>query len=92
MKSLIGATILFVAMTISAHAELYDRGGGLIYNDYFGLNVTFLQNANYNGTYLTWYQAMNWAENFVYQGYSDWHLPSAILDVYPHYTVLVLLR
>jgi hypothetical protein len=88
VKRAIGAVILVFGMTIPVYADLYDRGGGLIYDDYFGLNVTFLQNANYNGGPLTWYEAMNWAEYFVWQGYSDWRLPSAKLDVYPLYTEL----
>ena len=89
---------------------LYDRGGGLIFDDI--LKVTWLQNANYAATELTddrvddiisavgainghtlemadfkkkadgnytgemtWWGAMAWADQLVYQGYNDWRLP-----------------
>lgn len=65
----------------AAQAALFDRGGGLIYDDV--LNVTWLQDANYARTssydsdgYMTWSAATTWAANLVYGGYSDWRLPS----------------
>ncbi len=51
-----------------ANAALWDRGGGLIYDDV--LDITWLQDANYAGT------TINWADQLVYQGYEDWRLPS----------------
>tara|TARA_B110000503_G_scaffold109789_1_gene164323 strand:- start:166 stop:876 length:711 start_codon:yes stop_codon:yes gene_type:complete len=39
---------LFVAISSSSHAALYDRGSGLIYDDV--LNVTWMQDANYAQT------------------------------------------
>ncbi|MFC1857036.1 hypothetical protein ACFL9U_03300 [Thermodesulfobacteriota bacterium] len=55
----------------SIKAQLWDRGGGLIYDDI--LNVTWLQDANYarSSGYdvdgkMTWYEATEWAENLVY--------------------------
>lgn len=70
----------------SSHADLIDRGNGLIY-DSTG-NVTWLQNATpavgfvradgvINGSgQMNWNDAMNWAGNLIYQGYEDWEIPS----------------
>lgn len=55
------------------NAALYDRGGGLIYDSV--LNITWLQNANYSGGTMTWDNAVDWADNLVFQNYNDWRLP-----------------
>jgi len=65
-------TTLFVSISFS-EATLYDRGGGLIYDD--ALEITWLQNANYRGDTMTWDDAVGWAESLVFQGYDDWRLP-----------------
>ena len=39
---------LFVVVSSSSHAALYDRGNGLIYDDV--LNITWMQDANYAQT------------------------------------------
>ena len=64
----------------TAQAALYDRGGGLIYDDV--LNITWLQDANYAKTSgydsdgrMNWDAAMAWAGQLVYGGYDDWRLP-----------------
>lgn len=57
------------------NATLIDRGGGMIYDDV--LNVTWLQNTNIAGHGMTWDAAMNWVDNFSYQGYDDWRLPTS---------------
>ena len=70
----------------TAQAALFDRGGGLVYDDV--LNITWLQDANYAKTskvhfngQMTWVQANAWAESLVYHDsvrnvdYSDWRLP-----------------
>lgn len=72
-----------------AQAALYDRGGGLVYDDV--LNITWLGDANYAKTsgydsngLMTWANAKTWAENLVYHDsvrgvdYSDWRLPGMI--------------
>jgi len=71
-----------------ATAALYDRGGGLIYDD--GLVITWLQDADYANTSgyvaslplsddrngrMHWGEAMAWAESLEYGGYDDWRLP-----------------
>lgn len=64
-----------------ARGALMDRGGGLIYDSV--LNVTWLRDANYAqtmgyqdvGGYMNCFQASNWVNWLVYQGYNDWQLP-----------------
>lgn len=81
-------TIVTVLVTASTgQAALYDRGGGLIYDDYH--DITWLQDANYAGTsgydddgMMNWYEAMEWSENLVFQGYNDWRLPTLIPPYY----------
>lgn len=75
--------MLIFGLTFSAHATLMDRGGGMIYDD--DLNITWLADANYAKTsgydadgIMTWSDAMTWADNLVYGGYTDWRLPSAL--------------
>jgi hypothetical protein len=55
-------------------ADLFDRGGGMIYDD--DLNITWLQDWNVNGLML-WDEANSWAEGLTFGGYSDWRLPVA---------------
>lgn len=66
-----------------AEATLFDRGGGLIYDN--DLNITWLQDANYAMTSgydadgrMPWSDAVTWADNLVYRGYSDWRLPTVV--------------
>lgn len=72
---------ILCGFTISAHAVLIDRGGGMIYST--DLNVTWLQDANYARTsgydadgMMNWNDATAWASNLVYGGYDDWRLPT----------------
>lgn len=73
----------------NAQAELFDRGGGLIYDS--DQNVTWLQDANYAKTsgndadgLMNWGSATAWATNLVVHDsvrnadYSDWRLPTAV--------------
>ncbi|HBH62297.1 MAG TPA: hypothetical protein DDX85_11295 [Nitrospiraceae bacterium] len=57
------------------NAALNDRGGGLIYDDV--LDITWMQDANYFGSTMTWNDAVNLVDNFVFQGYDDWRLPES---------------
>lgn len=88
MKRLKTCAAFFLAMFAgAAQAALFDRGGGLIYDDV--LNVTWLQDANYarssglnSDGVLLGYQAVSWANNLTYFDsvrnvtYNDWRLPS----------------
>jgi hypothetical protein len=86
MRKILIAVMAMMTMfwlTSPTHANLYDRGGGLIYDDV--LNITWLQDANYAKTLgnsatglMTWVQATTWAANLVYGGYSDWRLPQTL--------------
>ena len=67
----------------TAQAALFDRGGGLIYDDV--LNITWMQDANYAktsgyapGGFLNWNEAVVWAANLDYGGYQDWRLPTML--------------
>jgi len=80
-KTRMAALILAIGLSGTAQAALYDRGGGLIYDDV--LNVTWLQDANYamtsgyhaNGL-MTWDAAVAWVDQLVYGGFDDWRLPT----------------
>lgn len=74
-------------MIESAHAQLLDRGSGLIYDS--TLNVTWLADANYAQTSgydsdgrMNWSEANAWAASLRYHDavrnatYSDWRLPT----------------
>jgi hypothetical protein len=75
--------------TTTAQASLFDRGGGLIYDD--DLDITWLADANYAQTSgydadgrMTWSEAMTWANNLSYYDsvrnvtYIDWRLPTTL--------------
>ena len=53
--------------------DFQDNDNGTITDNSTGL--MWMQNDN--GTALTWQEALNYAENFEYAGYSDWRLPNA---------------
>ena len=82
-KNLLAASLLLALNTVTAQAALIDRGNGLIYDS--TQNITWLQDANYALTSgfdadgkMDWNTATTWAANLVYQGYSDWRLPTII--------------
>lgn len=96
MKRICMLLILVVVLGFSqtANATLWDRGGGLIYDDV--LNITWLQDANYaqtsgyddalygydTGGKMRWDDAVAWADQLVYGGYDDWRLPITVPEVY----------
>lgn len=71
-----------------SNASLWDRGGGLIYDDV--LDITWLQDANYaqtsgydtDGSLPWWFRAVDWADQLVYGGYDDWRLPTTVDEEY----------
>lgn len=73
--------MVFMFATLG-NATLWDRSGGLIYDDV--LNITWLQDANYAyhsgyhwSGWMTWEEAKEWAAQLVFAGYDDWRLPYA---------------
>ncbi len=80
-KKLWAAGLLLSLNAVTASATLFDRGNGLIYDS--AQNITWMQDANYAHTvdnavpgFMTWNAATVWAAGLVYQGYSDWRLPT----------------
>lgn len=84
------ATAAIGLAAVPAEATLIDRGSGLIYDT--DLNITWLADANYanttgydNALYGTdtngrmhWADAVAWADQLVYGGYSEWRLPTTL--------------
>ena len=75
--------------TYVANATLWDRGGGLIYDD--DLDITWLQDANYAMTsgydadgLMNWLPAVTWADELEYYDserdvtWDDWRLPITV--------------
>jgi len=79
----------FFAIVLSvssvANAALVSRlGGQAVYDP--DLDITWLADANYAQTsgydadgLMTWSEAMTWAGNLSYGGYSDWRLPNTLV-------------
>jgi hypothetical protein len=93
MKKTFFGFLLMVLLGLNplAQATLWDRGGGLVYDDV--LNITWLQDANLPATktfgvsgireygMLSWYESQDWivAINAAsYLGYNDWRLPATV--------------
>lgn len=77
------ATLSLVSLlfTASAQAALYDRGGGLIYDDY--LDVTWMQDASYvSNQAVNWTTAHDMVSGLEYQDtarntvWTDWRMPT----------------
>ena len=61
-------------IALASHAELIDRGNGLIYDSV--QDLTWTQDAGMSGYRTSWDDAMAWAANLEFGGYSDWRLPT----------------
>jgi hypothetical protein len=81
MRKMLGVVLLVVSG--AGQAELFDRGGGFIYDDI--LNLTWTQNANINGR-AGWDEQLVWADGLsIYDAershsWDDWRLPSVDRD------------
>jgi len=89
MRRLIQTIGAFAALLAAGPvlAALFDRGGGMIYDNVF--KITWLSDWNYAGTQyetsggtqgyadgrMDWVTANDWANNLVYGGFDDWRLP-----------------
>ena len=76
LSAFLCAMVLVIGLAGTANAALWDRGGGLIYDDV--LDITWLQDANYAGTTMNWADAVAWADQLVFGGFDDWRLPATI--------------
>jgi len=68
--------VLFSVISLNAvftNAQVIDRKNGMIYDPV--QNLTWTKNADIKGR-MTWNEAMEWAENLEYGGYTDWRLPT----------------
>jgi len=83
MKRLTCAAAAATLVTVcgTAHAALFDRGGGMIYDS--TRNLTWMADMNYAKTsgydadgLMTWADANTWANSLVYGGCEDWRLPT----------------
>ncbi len=79
MKRVITLAVLLFISIGSSHAALFDRTGGLIYDDV--LDITWLADANFAKTsmydpdgLMNWANANTWAANLNYGGYNNWRL------------------
>lgn len=85
-KQILGILIvicILLGTSGNSYSALFDRGGGMIYDD--DLNITWIADANYAVTSgydvdgrMTWTQGIAWADTLIYGGYSDWRLPTAL--------------
>ena len=91
MRSVIFLIIIVGIISISgiSNAMLWDRGGGLVYDDV--LDITWLKDANYAKTsgydsdgLMIWDEAMSWVADLIYYDsvrnvyWDDWQLPSVM--------------
>ena len=83
--------IAFLGYFYPADATLIERGEGLIYDD--ATNITWTKDAGlvftsgyFEGGYsLNWHEAMEWAEQLEFAGFTGWRLPTAdvVTDYHP---------
>ena len=72
--TVIAILVAIVGLPIQSEAALIDRGVGMIYDTDQG--ITWLQDAGL-GCEMPWDEAMNWAANLSFGGFSDRRLPDA---------------
>lgn len=78
------ATLAFAlaaaALSGTAQAALQGRdlNGDTVVDAFYDtdLNITWRRNANVNGL-MTWADAISWADNMTFGGYTDWRLPTS---------------
>lgn len=82
-KATLAGAMAALALSGAAQAELFDRGGGMIYDN--DRNITWLADWNYAKTSgfdddggMDWDSAKAWAAGLVFGGFSDWRLPTAL--------------
>lgn len=73
MKIKIVLLSLLFSLSGVSQAALFDRGGGMIYDDV--LDITWLQDANMAGS-MSWGDSVAWADGLSFGGYDNWRLAS----------------
>ena len=80
MDARLALVVAAFALSGAAHAALQDRdlNGDTVVDAFYDtdLNITWRRNANLNGL-MTWANAVNWAQNMTFGGYTDWRLPTS---------------
>ncbi|MES9852004.1 MAG: hypothetical protein ABW170_09255 [Candidatus Thiodiazotropha sp. L084R] len=92
-RPMVTLSLVSLLFTVTAQAALFDRGGGLIYDDV--LDVTWLQDVSYVQNHyssanhaVNWATANSWVSGLEYQDsvrntvWTDWRLP----EINPAYT------
>ena len=87
MKTKFLATLaLGISLSTGAQADLFDRGGGMVYDS--AQNITWAADANLAQTLgnsgdgkMTWGEAVAWTDNLVFGGDSGWRLPTTLSTV-----------
>lgn len=73
----ISLVLLIIVTSSNGDAALINRGSGMIYDD--ELDITWMADAGLARseiiTGINWDNAVDWADNLVFAGYSDWRLP-----------------
>ena len=79
--TLLCSLIVVMGLPMTVQAELFDRGGGFIYDDH--LDITWTQNANINSTQ-QWAKQVAWADSLsLFDAvrnvtWDDWRLPTTM--------------
>lgn len=72
--------VTMVTLSGAAQAALQGRdlNGDTVVDAFYDtdLNITWRRNANVNGA-MTWANAVSWADNLTFGGYTDWRLPTS---------------
>jgi hypothetical protein len=81
IRSIVIILLAVFILTVNANAALVDNGNGTITDT--KTNLMWLKDANLSMTSsydsdgkMTWYNAMDWANNLLFAGYDDWRLPT----------------
>ena len=75
--------LMLLGLSGVTQAALFDRGGGMIYDDV--LDITWLQDANQGGS-MNWDDSVAWAGALEFGGFDDWRLAS--MDVNGDNTII----
>ncbi|MGK2898806.1 MAG: PEP-CTERM sorting domain-containing protein [Burkholderiaceae bacterium] len=77
-RAVLGAAAVLLAGAAQAALQARDLNGDTVTDAFYDtdLNITWLRDANVNGP-MHWVDAVSWADNFSFAGYTDWRLPTS---------------